>query len=156
MDEFAKNNIQLLIATSVIEVGIDVPNATIMIIEGAERFGLSQLYQFRGRVGRSDKQSYCFLFTESESDKTKARLEAFISAKDSFDLAEKDLEMRGPGQAYGSAQSGFPEFKIADFFDLDAMRSAKECAEMLIGMNDDEHPELKKKISAVKRRIHME
>ena len=107
MREFKAGQIKILVATPVIEVGIDVPNASVIIIESAERFGLSQLHQLRGRVGRSGHQSYCFLLTESESEETLKRMHAMITAKNGFELAEKDLEFRGPGEVYGLEQSGW-------------------------------------------------
>ena len=117
MREFKEGKIQILVSTPVVEVGIDVPNATVMIIEGADRFGLSQLYQFRGRVGRGEKQSYCFLFTESSAKRTRQRLNAIVSAKNAFELAEKDLKIRGPGDFIGTRQSGIPDLAMASLLD---------------------------------------
>ena len=132
MKEFLENKINILVATSVIEVGIDVPNASIMMIEGAERFGLAQLHQFRGRVGRSERQSHCFLFAESESERSQKRLEAMVACNDGFELAERDLEMRGPGEIYGKTQSGFADFKIATLFDYQIIKEANEAAKELL------------------------
>ena len=115
MQRFAKNQSQILLSTTVIEVGIDIPNATVMVIENAERFGLSQLHQLRGRVGRGGEQSYCILMSKYEltSDGRK-RLEAMVSTNDGFEIANFDLQLRGPGDIQGTQQSGMLDFKIAD------------------------------------------
>ncbi|MFH0838347.1 MAG: ATP-dependent DNA helicase RecG [Patescibacteria group bacterium] len=129
MTAFKANEIQVLVSTSVIEVGVDVPNATIMLIEGAERFGLSQLHQFRGRVGRGKVQSYCFLYTNSGAENTVARLKAMTDHTDGFMLAEIDMRLRGPGEVYGVRQSGMPDLKIANLMNgilLDRVRKAAE------------------------------
>ena len=102
-----------------------MPNATVMIIEGADRFGLSQLYQFRGRVGRGEKQSYCFLFTESSAKRTRQRLNAIVSAKNAFELAEKDLKIRGPGDFIGTRQSGIPDLAMASLLDTSLVEEVK-------------------------------
>ncbi|MFN8662542.1 MAG: helicase-related protein [Thermomicrobiales bacterium] len=109
MEGFRNRDADLLVSTSVIEVGIDVPNATVMIIEGADRFGLAQLHQFRGRVGRGSAQSYCLLLAENVSADGEARLETMVESDDGFLLAERDLELRGPGDFIGTRQSGLPE-----------------------------------------------
>ena len=145
MQEFLDNKTKILISTSVIEVGVDVPNATIMIIEGAERFGMAQLHQFRGRVGRSDMQSYCLLFPTDEF-KSKERLETLAVSNDGFKLAEADLKMRGPGEVYGTAQAGFPEFKIASLNDYQLIKETKEVAEEIVKQGIEEYPELVEQI----------
>lgn len=132
MQDFKEHNIDLLVTTSVIEVGIDVPNATVMIIEDADRFGLAQLHQIRGRVGRGDVQSWAFLFVSEEaSDPAKARLEFFAHETDGLKIAEYDLQSRGPGEVYGARQSGIPNLKIADFSNVEHILLSKEVAREL-------------------------
>lgn len=139
MQAFKGNEIQILVSTSVIEVGIDVPNATIMLIEGAERFGLSQLHQFRGRVGRGRVQSYCFLYTNSSSEATYQRLKAMTDHTDGFMLAEIDLKLRGPGEVYGVRQSGLPDLKIANLMNGVLLDRVRKAAELVV----ERDPELK-------------
>ena len=115
MQRFAKGQSQILLSTTVIEVGIDIPNATVMVIENAERFGLSQLHQLRGRVGRGGNQSYCILMSKYElTNEGRKRLNAMVSTNDGFEIANIDLQLRGPGDIQGTQQSGMLDFKIAD------------------------------------------
>lgn len=131
LDSFRNNNTSILVSTPVVEVGIDIPNAVIMMVEAAERFGLASLHQLRGRVGRGDVQSFCLLFTESESKNVLARLTAMEKYHLGLQLAELDLKMRGPGQMYGTAQSGIPSFKVASVSDLPLIQDAKKEAGLI-------------------------
>ena len=137
MDAFKKNRIQVLVSTTVIEVGVDVPNATVMIIEHAERFGLAQLHQLRGRVGRGGEQSFCILVSYAsagaELSDSRERLEMMERTQDGFEIAEKDLQIRGPGEFFGIRQAGMPEFKVADLIeDEDLLQSAREEAGRMV------------------------
>lgn len=161
MADFLANKIQILVSTSVIEVGVDVPNATMMIIEGAERFGLATLHQFRGRVGRSDYQSYCILFPSNEeltNPKTIKRLEAMTKYSDGFSLAKIDLKLRGAGEIYGASQSGFPELQIASLFDYETIKKAQTEASAIISKDPelDKYPLLKAKLGEWEDSIHLE
>lgn len=133
MEEFVNGKIDILVSTTVIEVGVNVPNATVMIIENAERFGLAQLHQLRGRVGRSEFQSYCILISYSNSDVAKKRLGVLAQTSDGFKIAEKDLEIRGPGEFLGLRQHGLPEFKIANIVeDIDILKIVQKDVEELL------------------------
>jgi ATP-dependent DNA helicase RecG len=158
MQAFSENKINILVATSVIEVGIDIPNATIMMIEGAERFGLAQLYQFRGRVGRGDHQSYCFLFTDSSSSITRGRLRAVVDAKNGFELAEKDLKMRGPGEFFGEAQTGMPDLAMKAIQNPDLVKHARETAQSILSSDPSltKHPHMKERFNTFRKEIHWE
>jgi ATP-dependent DNA helicase RecG len=138
MLRFRDGDIDVLVSTSVVEVGIDVPNATVMLIESAERFGLSQLHQFRGRVGRGAAQSYCILLSGDPSVEAKQRLQALVDSQDGFRLAQIDLELRGPGDFLGTRQSGLPELHLSAFADVRDLERAREAAERVL----DDDPEL--------------
>lgn len=152
MQDFANHEIDILVATSVVEVGVNVPNATSIIIEGAERFGLSQLHQLRGRVRRSTHQSYCYLFADSKSDKTKERLDLFLKAKNGFELAEYDLQIRGSGELTGGKQWGISDIGMEALRNLKLVELAKASAVELIESDPtlSSHPQLLQKISALK------
>ncbi|MFA5211165.1 MAG: ATP-dependent DNA helicase RecG [Patescibacteria group bacterium] len=153
MSDFKNKKIDILVSTSVIEVGIDIPNATVMMIEGADHFGLAQLHQFRGRVGRSEHQSYCFLFTESNASKALERLNLFESTNDGFSLAEYDLKMRGAGEVYGTAQSGEMRLKLASMKDYEIIRTARNLAR---DIDFDKYKSLKEKVIEWEEKVHLE
>ena len=158
MADFLAKKIDLLVTTSVIEVGVDVANATIMVIEGAEHFGLAQLYQFRGRVGRGEHQSFCFLFTDSQSETTHARLRALLEAKNGFELAEKDLELRGPGEFLGEHQTGTPDFAMNALGDSLLIKMAQDAAKKLLAADPEikNYPLLKAKLDMLTAQVHLE
>lgn len=136
MGRFAKGEIQVLVSTTVIEVGINVPNATVMLIENAEKFGLAQLHQLRGRVGRGNVQSYCIFVSTSKKEEAKQRLDIIGKSNDGFYIAEQDLKLRGPGDFFGIRQSGDMSFKLADIYtDADMLKKAKDCADYIIENN---------------------
>ncbi|HEC64196.1 MAG TPA: ATP-dependent DNA helicase RecG [bacterium] len=134
LDDFTEGKFQILVSTSVIEVGIDIPDADIIVIEGAERFGLAQLHQLRGRVGRREKESWCFLFTSDgdETEEQNARLSYFAGENDGLKIAEYDLKRRGPGEVYGTKQAGIPNLRIADFHDVKLIEKTREAARLLL------------------------
>ncbi len=146
MQAFAENRVQVLVSTTVIEVGVDVPNAVCMVIENADRFGLSQLHQLRGRVGRGKEQSYCILISKNRSPETKHRLEVITKTNDGFKIAEEDLKLRGPGDFFGFRQSGIPMLKMADLMtDVNILEAAKKASSEIL--KDD--PMLEKPENAV-------
>ncbi len=151
MAAFSAGELDVLVSTTVIEVGVDVPNASLMIIENAERFGLSQLHQLRGRVGRGKHESFCVLMTASRSDTARERLRALCATNDGFQIAEEDLRLRGPGDFFGKRQHGLPQLKVADFAaDMDLLKEARGAAEELIAadrsLSQPAHRLLKKKV----------
>lgn len=158
MEEFSENKINILVSTSVVEVGIDVPNATVMAIEDAERFGLAQIHQFRGRVGRAEHQSFCFLFSSTMNPRAIKRLKDLEVTSDGFKLAEIDLETRGPGAVFGTEQSGLLDLKMANFSDRMLIEQASSAAKGIVE-NDPElksHPFLKEKIADYLQNKHLE
>lgn len=133
MERFSQNEIKVLVSTTVIEVGINVPNATVMMVENAERFGLAQLHQLRGRVGRGAHQSYCIFMTSSKTKETKKRLEILNKSNDGFYIASEDLKLRGPGDLFGIRQSGILDFKLGDVFqDAKILQNASDAANALL------------------------
>ena len=158
MEKFKNKKIDILVSTSVVEVGIDIPNASVMMIEGAERFGLAQLHQFRGRVGRAKYQSYCFLFTNSSAKKTHQRLTALIKSENGFELAEKDLQIRGPGDLYGSRQWGIPNLSMSALKDIKTVERTREAAKEILEKDGElkKYPLLKKELKNLEKEIHLE
>ena len=145
MSDFAANKVQILVATTVVEVGVDVPNATIMLIENAERFGLSQLHQLRGRVGRGSKKSFCILVSDSKGDSAQERLQVMKSTSDGFKIADYDLKTRGPGDFFGKRQHGLPNLVIADMLeDMATLEECQACAREMLAddPNLDKYPAL--------------
>ena len=134
MRDFVSGKTQILVSTTVIEVGVDVPNASVMVVEHAERFGLSQLHQLRGRVGRGAEQSYCVLLaSDKQTEVARERLGIMEETNDGFKIAEKDLEIRGPGEVMGTRQAGLPEFRVANLVrDLDILQEARKEAEFYV------------------------
>lgn len=155
---FTAGAIQLLVSTSVVEVGVNIPNATVMIIEGAERFGLAQLHQLRGRVGRAEHQSYCYLFPTTQEAASGERLKILELTTDGFKIAEKDLELRGPGEIYGVAQSGFSNLKVASLLDYPTIKIAREEAERILKKDPDlkNYDILRKKVEQKNFQTHFE
>ncbi len=148
LKSFRSGKMDILVSTPVVEVGIDIPNATIMLIEEAERFGLSQLHQLRGRVGRSDKQSYCLLFTSSKNESTIERLKSLEKTYSGAELAELDLKLRGPGQVYGTIQHGLPQLKVASFSDFELIEKTKKEAQKIFS-EIDKYPTLIEKANQI-------
>jgi len=155
LKSFKNGRTDILVSTSVIEVGIDFANATIMMIEGANKFGLAQLHQFRGRVGRGEHQSYCFLFSESLSN---PRLRAMTISQDGFELAEKDLKLRGPGDLTGQRQWGLPDFVMASLKDIDLVEKTRMAAKEILRKDPElkNFPLLREKLEGFQKKIHLE
>lgn len=155
MTAFARGDVQILVATTVVEVGVDVPNATIMLIENAERFGLSQLHQLRGRVGRGAEKSYCILVSDNESQTSSERLQVVKSTADGFKLADYDLKTRGPGDFFGKRQHGLPSLQIADMLsDMDTLIKCQDCAKKMLSADPklDKYPALVKEFNDMFRK----
>jgi len=158
MKRFLAHEIDILVATSVVEVGVNVPNATVILIEGAERFGLSQLHQLRGRVIRSNNQAYCFALSESESDKTLARLKALATAKSGFELAEYDLAQRGSGELYGMRQWGLTDLGMEAIRNIKMVEAARTEATHLVHIDLDliHHPLIARRVKIISETLHLE
>jgi ATP-dependent DNA helicase RecG len=159
MQDFNDHKIDILVATSVVEVGVNVPNATNIIIEGAERFGLAQLHQLRGRVIRGTHQPYCFAVTESKSTKTRDRLKALATAKNGFELAEYDLQFRGSGELYGGKQSGLTDLGMEAIRNLKLVEAARNEARYLVETSGDlskDFPLIYEKVAKIGEVLHME
>jgi ATP-dependent DNA helicase RecG len=138
MEAFYENKVKLLVSTTVIEVGVNVPNASMMVIENADRFGLAQLHQLRGRIGRGQYKSYCILVSEGKTENARERLKIMENTSDGFELAEEDLRLRGPGQFFGHMQHGLPDLKIADVLgDMDILLQAWEAAAATLENRED-------------------
>ena len=144
MSEFVSGDIDVLVATTVIEVGVNVPNANIMAIENAERFGLSQLHQLRGRIGRGGEQAHCILISDADNEITKKRMDTMCESNDGFYISEQDLKLRGPGDFFGTRQHGLPEMKIANLFeDKDILKESQEASKQIAQTGLDKYPLLK-------------
>ncbi|MBI4993883.1 ATP-dependent DNA helicase RecG [Candidatus Wolfebacteria bacterium] len=162
MKKFKNREIDILVSTSVVEVGVDISNANVMIIEDADKFGLAQLYQFRGRVGRGEHQSFCLLFTQSFSKTTNLRLKSLVEAKSGFELAEKDLEIRGPGEFLGDslgwAQTGAPDLAMKAIRNPELVKSSREAAESVLKIDPElkNYPALKSRLENFQQDVHLE
>ena len=156
MTAMAEGDIQVLVCTTIIETGLDIPNANTLIIENADRFGLSQLHQLRGRVGRGRAKSYCVLLSDVQNDDTKRRLKALTQTSDGFRIAEEDLKLRGPGDFFGSRQHGLPTLKAADLScDMPLLAEARDAAQQLLAgdplLTQPEHAVLRRRVQALFR-----
>lgn len=158
MDKFKNQEFDILVSTSVIEVGVDIPNATIMAIESAERFGLAQLHQFRGRVGRGEHQSYCLLFSSTGDKSINQRLKALVECDDGFELAEKDMKIRGPGEFFGVKQSGMPDLAMASLANVDLIKKARAEARLLLKEDPtlNAYPLLRERLESFQKLTHFE
>ena len=153
MEQFARGEIQVLVSTTVVEVGVNVPNATVMMVENADRFGLAQLHQLRGRVGRGAYQSYCIFMQGNEEEETSRRLEILNKSNDGFFIAGEDLKLRGPGDLFGIRQSGQLEFRIGDIYqDSDVLKAASDAAGGILELDREldlpQHEKLKERLNA--------
>lgn len=158
LSDFVKREIEVLVSTTVIEIGIDIPNANIILIENAERYGLAQLHQLRGRVGRGDQQSYCILISEAENDLTKKRIKVLTESNDGFYISEMDMKLRGPGDFFGTAQHGIPEMKIANLYEdicllKDAQEDINSISAGMIYVSDSEKEVISKIIDGIKENM---
>jgi ATP-dependent DNA helicase RecG len=158
MDDFKNKKIDILVSTSVVEVGVDIPNASVMMIEGAESFGLAQLHQFRGRVGRGEHQSYCLLLSSSADKSINQRLKALVDCDDGFELAEKDLAIRGPGQFIGDKQTGIPDLAMRALNNMELVKSARAAATAVLKKDPEltSSPLLASQLKIFKKQIHLE
>lgn len=158
MQDFKDKKYDILVATSVVEVGIDIPNASVIIIEDADRFGLSQLHQFRGRVGRGEHQSYCCLFTSSNTSKAKERLRAMVKFSSGFDIAEEDFKLRGPGEFFGTRQSGIPDEAMKHITNVKLIEIANDYARETLLESPDlkKYPLLQNQLSKFQKSVHLE
>jgi ATP-dependent DNA helicase RecG len=151
MEDFRRGDVKILVSTTVIEVGVDVPNATVMVIEQAERFGLAQLHQLRGRVGRGGEQSYCVLVTDKMSDAARERVRTMVESTDGFYIAEMDLKLRGPGEFFGTRQSGLPALRIGNIIrDQDVLEVARSEAQTFIA-NPPSEEELRRAVNYIRQ-----
>ena len=158
MNRFKEGFTDILVSTSVIEVGIDIPNATVMMIENADHFGLAQLHQFRGRIGRGEHQSTCLLFTSGAEKTSNQRLKALVTTDDGFLLAEKDMAIRGPGEFFGTGQSGLPDLAMAALANVELIKKSRAEARLILteDQNLTNHPELKQQLLRFQAMIHFE
>jgi len=155
MNKFRIGELDILVSTSVVEVGVDIPNASVMMIEGADTYGLAQLHQFRGRVGRAAHQSYCLLFTDSASPRAIERLKYFENNQNGFKLAEHDLELRGPGEVYGTEQSGLMQLRLAKLTDLDLIKKVREAARAIVP-DIKKYPSILERLREWDKTVHLE
>jgi ATP-dependent DNA helicase RecG len=160
MRQFRDGELDILVSTAVVEVGIDVANATVMLIEGADRFGLAQLHQFRGRVGRGEHRSYCLLLSDSPAGTAKERLSALAEIHDGFQLAEVDLELRGPGDFFGTRQSGLPNLRMAQLSDRRLLEAARDEASRIMkedpGLTAPVHAALAAQVQRFQERVSVD
>jgi len=152
MKGFVNGDINILVSTTVIEVGVNVPNATVMVVENAERFGLAQLHQLRGRVGRGEHQSYCILYNQGNTDIARERMKVLEKTNDGFVISEKDMHLRGPGEFFGTRQHGLPDLKIANLYkDVEILKKAQEAAMEILSsdrrLRSEENAGLRDKIN---------